>query len=130
MERLTFLVDSNIFLEGLLEQEKSNQVNSFLKGNKLNTISISDLALFSIGIILSKLKKKDVFTFFLNDLIIEWIEVLSLGKPALKEVIDNSNKFNLDFDDAYQYTIAKNYDLKLVSFDKDFDKTDIKRLEL
>ena len=130
MERLIFLVDSNIFLEGLLEQEKSNQVNSFLKGNKLNTISISDLALFSIGIILSKLKKKDVFTFFLNDLIIEWIEVLSLGKPALKKVIDNSNKFNLDFDDAYQYTIAKNYDLKLVSFDKDFDKTDIKRLAL
>ena len=129
MERLIFLVDSNIFLEGLLEQEKSNQVNSFLKGNRLNTISISDLALFSIGIILSKLKKKDVFTFFLNDLIIEWIEVLSLDKPALKEVIDNSNKFNLDFDDAYQYTIAKNYDLQLVSFDKDFDKTDIKRIE-
>ena len=129
MERLIFLVDSNIFLEGLLEQEKSNQVNSFLKGNRLDMISISDLALFSIGIILSKLKKKDVFTFFLNDLIIEWIEVLSLDKPALKKVIDNSNRFNLDFDDAYQYTIAKNYDLKLVSFDKDFDKTDIKRIE-
>lgn len=130
MDRLRFLVDSNIFLESLLEQEKSSQVDSFLKGNKLDTLAISDLALFSIGIILSKLKKKDVFTFFLNDLIIDWVEVLSLDKPTLRDVVQNCEKFNLDFDDAYQYTVAKKHDLTLVSFDKDFDKTDIKRLEL
>lgn len=130
MDRLRFLVDSNIFLESLLEQKKSSQANSFLKGNKLDTLAMSDLALFSIGIILSKLKKKDVFTFFLNDLVIDWIEILSLDKPTLKNVIQNSEKFNLDFDDAYQYTVAKKHNLTLVSFDKDFDKTDIKRLEL
>jgi predicted nucleic acid-binding protein len=39
----------------------------------------------------------------------------------------------LDFDDAYQYayqyTLAQKYSLELVSFDKDFDKTDIVRIE-
>jgi uncharacterized protein len=37
------------------------------------------------------------------------------------------NKFHLDFDDAYQYVAAKRNGLLLVSFDADFDKTDIKR---
>jgi len=39
-------------------------------------------------------------------------------------VIDASTGFNLDFDDAYQYTIAGKYDLTIVSFDADFDRTD------
>ena len=35
-----------------------------------------------------------------------------------------SKKFNLDFDYTYQYLIAKKYNLKIVSFDKGFNKTD------
>lgn len=31
--------------------------------------------------------------------------------------------FNLDFDDAYQYALAERYDLTIVSFDSDFDRT-------
>ncbi len=30
-------------------------------------------------------------------------------------------KFNLDFDGAYQYAVAEKHDLKIISFDKDFD---------
>lgn len=33
----------------------------------------------------------------------------------------------LDFDDAYQYVIAKRDNLTLVSFDADFDRTDLQR---
>jgi uncharacterized protein len=36
--------------------------------------------------------------------------------------------FRLDFDDAYQYVVAEKFDLILVSFDKDFDRTDRKRI--
>jgi len=32
-------------------------------------------------------------------------------------------RFHLDFDDAYQYVAAEKYDLTLVSFDADFDRT-------
>ena len=35
-----------------------------------------------------------------------------------------SKKFNLDFDDAYQYVAAEEYNLTLVSFDSDFDRTE------
>lgn len=33
----------------------------------------------------------------------------------------------LDFDDAYQYVIAKRDHLTLVSFDADFDRSDLER---
>jgi predicted nucleic acid-binding protein len=36
-------------------------------------------------------------------------------------------EYGLDFDDAYQYVAARNNDLILVSFDKDFDSTDMRR---
>ena len=40
-----------------------------------------------------------------------------------------SKKYNLDFDDAYQYLVAKKHRLGLISFNKDFDETDLKRKE-
>ncbi|WP_456366658.1 PIN domain-containing protein, partial [Thermococcus sp.] len=43
-------------------------------------------------------------------------------------VINAIEKFNLDFDDAYQYRLAELYNLKIVSFDSDFDKTERGRL--
>lgn len=36
--------------------------------------------------------------------------------------------FHLDFDDAYQYVVAEKFNLTLVSFDTDFDRTDRKRM--
>ncbi len=35
----------------------------------------------------------------------------------------------MDFDDALHYYLAKNKAVPIISFDKDVDKTDIKRLE-
>jgi len=46
----------------------------------------------------------------------------------IPELIKFRKKFNLDFDDAYQYTVAKKYNLKIISFDKDFDRTKKGRL--
>lgn len=42
----------------------------------------------------------------------------------MKNLVDFMGTYNLDFDDAYQYTIAEQYDLVIVSFDHDFDRTD------
>jgi len=40
-----------------------------------------------------------------------------------------ARKFGLTFDDALHYYVAKLFNLTLISFDKDFDKTDIGRKE-
>jgi hypothetical protein len=38
------------------------------------------------------------------------------------------SQYHLDFDDAYQFTAAEEYSLILVSFDTDFDRTSLKRM--
>lgn len=52
------------------------------------------------------------------------VELLSLQPLAMQDLVDVIATYNLDFDDAYQYTIAEQYDLVIVSFDHDFDRTD------
>jgi predicted nucleic acid-binding protein len=118
-----YLVDTNVFLEGLLEQEKVETVRSFFQKTTLEEIFISDLSLHSIGIILFKLQKHKLFDSFLEDLVIDGIIVLSLKSHELKRLGTVSQEFRLDFDDAYQYAVAEKYDYTLVSFDSDFDNT-------
>jgi predicted nucleic acid-binding protein len=119
-----YLVDTNVFLEGLLEQEKVETVRSFFQKNDVGEMFISDLSLHSIGIILFKLQKHKLFDSFLEDLVIDGIGVLSLRPPELKRLGMVSQEFQLDFDDAYQYAVAEKYNYTLVSFDGDFDNTE------
>lgn len=37
-------------------------------------------------------------------------------------------QYSLDFDDAYQYVAAERFGLQLVSFDRDFEQTPLRRL--
>lgn len=59
-----YLVDTNVFLEGLLEQKKVEIVRAFFQLVDLDEIYITDLALHSMGIILFKLKKPELFNSF------------------------------------------------------------------
>ena len=124
-----YLADTNIFLEALLEQEKANQVRLFLQSIDLNTICITDFSLNSIGIALFRQRKYPIFISFVEDIIGGGVHILSLSVEDLKTLEHPSQKFNLDFDDAYQYAVAEKYNLQLVSFDQDFDQTDKERKE-
>ena len=127
MEGLVYLADTNIFLEALLGQDKEEEVKLFLKTIDLRTIFITDLSLHSIGIILYRLNSFELFSSFLDDMTIDGIGVLSLPPEDLKNLELIVDKFNLDFDDAYQYAVASKHDLQLISYDADFDRTDKKR---
>jgi predicted nucleic acid-binding protein len=41
----------------------------------------------------------------------------------MQGLVNAMDKYNLDFDDAYQYVAAEHNDLIIVSFDSDLDKT-------
>lgn len=41
----------------------------------------------------------------------------------LTQVVAVARPYALDFDDAYQYVLAVEHELTLVSFDSDFDRT-------
>jgi len=124
-----YLIDTNIFLEGLLEQEKAESVRYFFQAVDVEKTFMTDLTLHSIGIILFRLKKYELFTSFVEDMIINGMEILSSTPEDLMKLDRTVQQYNLDFDDAYQYMLAEKHQLQLISFDKDFDSTKIGRKE-
>jgi len=119
-----YLLDTNIFLELILDQEKADDVEKFLRSVQKEKLYISEFSLYSVGIILFKQKLYDIFIRFVDDLIFTYgIHLVKLAPKDIKQLVEVAKQFNLDFDDAYQYTIAELYDLKIVSFDSDFDRT-------
>lgn len=119
-----FLVDTNVWLERLLNQERSFEVADFLSEVPSNYLFISDFSLHSIGVIASKLHCIAVFQRFLKDNFINGSVGFTTVLPFRMEyLLLAMQKYNLDFDDAYQLSVIKEYGLTLVSFDHDFDRT-------
>ncbi|MCK4762151.1 MAG: PIN domain-containing protein [Candidatus Aminicenantes bacterium] len=116
------LADTNIFLEILLKQDKKEDCKKFLKANAGN-IHITDFSLHSIGVVCFRYGKEEVFQEFIED-ILPHVEVETLPMDNYQEVVDNKKKLNLDFDDSYQYTTAKNLQLKIATMDRDFKKVE------
>ncbi|MDP2207141.1 MAG: VapC toxin family PIN domain ribonuclease [Bacteroidota bacterium] len=94
---MKFLVDTNVILEVILAQEKSEEAKSFLTNIQGNQLFITDFSLHSIGLLLFQRNQHNVFEQFYYDMII--------GAGI----------------------IAKKFNLTVVSFDKDFDRTDLGR---
>ena len=114
-----YLIDTNVFLEVLLTQEKRENCKKFLDDN-IGNLHISDFSLHSIGVILFRNKRQDVFQKFVSD-IFPNVEIVTLSKWSYDGLVEIKRKLGLDFDDAYQYMIAKDHDLKLVTMDTDFE---------
>ncbi len=115
-----FLVDTNIFLEILLGQDKKKDCKKYLDNN-IGKLNITDFSLHSIGVILFRYGKEDIFQKFIED-VIPAVKILSLPVEQYREVVGDRRILNLDFDDAYQYSVAKYYGLKVVTMDKDFER--------
>lgn len=121
---MRLLIDTNIFLEILLAQSRADEAKELLQKVNQHDFFIPDFALHSIGLLLLRQGKPEAFRRFVADMIGNaGVIQLSLSPPDLDEVINASTTFNLDFDDAYQYTVAERYGLAIVSFDSDFDRT-------
>jgi predicted nucleic acid-binding protein len=119
-----YLLDTNIWLERLLDQDRSDEVGRFLDHVPPVQVFITDFAFHSIGVVLSKLNRMEVLVRFVQDTFVDGGIVLVHLEPAdMGELARLAGQFNLDFDDAYQYSAAAKHDLTLVSFDSDFDRT-------
>ena len=75
--------------------------------------------------ILAKKDRKEIFRTFIEDIIVRCrIHVLHIRYEDLYSVMENMGVYHLDFGDAYQYTLAQEYGLQIVSFDQDFELTE------
>jgi predicted nucleic acid-binding protein len=118
-----YLVDTNIFLHVLLKKEKYDVSLLFLKSGK--ELYITDFSLYSICILLGKLGENKVLERFVDDAAMgEGIYLVKAEAYEISDVIEIEEKYHLDFDDAYQYFIAQKEGLTIISYDKDFDRTE------
>ena len=62
---LMFLVDTNVWLELLLEQKRAEEARQFLLNVEASLLAITEFSLYSIGVILTRLKKDETFNDFL-----------------------------------------------------------------
>ena len=119
-----FLVDTNVWLERLLDQESSEEVARFLDVTPSEHLFITDFAFHSIALVLYKLGRTEALKRFVQDAFVDGAVTLIHLKPEdMDRIIHVVQRFNLDFDDAYQYAAAERYDLIIISFDSDFDRT-------
>ena len=115
-----YLIDTNIFLEILLLQDKQNDCRKFIEDH-FNEIALTQFTLNSIGISCYRNKRPDIFTSFLND-IVSFIHVLTLDISHLVLLEQAIEKEKLDYDDSYQLITAQIHKLELVTLDHDFNK--------
>jgi predicted nucleic acid-binding protein len=86
-------------------------------------------SLHSIAVIMERLESVNHYKRFLHE-ITEYDGLLLHFFTPWEEisVCEAATNHDLDFDDAYQYQAAEAISASIVSFDEDFDKTDMGRM--
>jgi uncharacterized protein len=115
---MNYLVDTNIFLEILLNQSGRKKCEAFLQGEK-GAAWISDFTLHSIGVLLFRQKRPELFSRFAADTLPQ-LTILSLSEAGYAKVTEANTRYALDFDDAYQFSVARENNLAVATQDKDF----------
>jgi predicted nucleic acid-binding protein len=115
-----YLVGTNIFLEILLAQAKKEPCKEFLD-TYAASVFISDFSLHSIGVLAFRTGQDAVFKDFLQDLF-PHCDIATLSRTGYAQLPYVKQHFRLDFDDAYQYQIAKEHALEIVTLDSDFTR--------
>ena len=117
---MNYLVDTNVFLEILLGQAGWKKCEGFLLGEK-GAAWISDFTLHSIGVLLFRQKRPEVFDRFAGDTLPQFT-ILSLSDSGYRQLAGANTRHNLDFDDAYQFAVARENKLAIATQDKDFQR--------
>jgi uncharacterized protein len=119
-----YLVDTNIWLERLLDQDRSEEVGDFLQ-RVSNDRLFSPTSRCTPSGHSAELGEAQTFSRFVQDLLIDGaVRLVGLQPDDMTSIVDTAGKYQLDFDDAYQYAASGKFNFQIVSFDSDFDRTD------
>lgn len=132
MAQETIVIDTNVFLEFLLLQERREECIALMRKIERDLLDayVTSFTLHSIEVLLDKHGKTQLLRQFLKRVMkAEGLTVYQTSPKEELRIAALAKKTNLDFDDALQYYVTKALDAALVSLDRDFDATDIKRLE-
>ena len=120
-----YLIDTNIFLEILLEQDNADKCTEFFEtaAKQQTTCLVTSYSIHSIETILSNLKRFPALIGFLEDLLDnQWIRPYHTTPEEELSVIRSLPTTGLDFDDGLQYHVAKKFNATIVTYDRHFKK--------
>lgn len=121
---MKYLIDTNILLEILLSQSRSQEAIDFLNATPPQEVVVSEFTLYSIGIRLFRQQAHTSYERLIDDLFNNrGFHLARVPLESQNRVVHAAQQFQLDYDDAYQYALAELYNLTIVSFDADFDRT-------
>lgn len=130
---LMLFIDTNIFLEYLLERKNWEQCKELFKKierGEVNAIT-SGFCIHTIELFMLAHKKETELKEFLIQM--ANLEKLLIYHTMLVDeikIISNLGKNNLEFEDALQYHVARQFKCKaIISFDSHFDSLEIPRKE-
>lgn len=112
------LIDTNIFLEVLLEQKRWKECEDLLRRCRGES-GITDFALHSIGVTLLGLQKSSLFQRFLNDVLVR-NDLFRLQPTQFPLLLSIHERHHLGFDDAYQLAVAEHFGLEFFTIDRHF----------
>ena len=124
-----YLIDANIILELLYKRARWKECYEFLNKVKAGVVR-SYILHFTIHGISAILGEPKLISKLLSE-IAKWngLTIVDLSLEEELMASEMAGNVGLDFDDGLQYYYAKKAELQIVSFDEEFDKTDIKRVE-
>lgn len=124
-----YILDTNIWLERLLNQRNAEDVGHMLDLLPVTDIAITEFGWNSICIILTRMKKTDILLDFVDDLFVSaHVRIIRLLPTDISHVLKRMEAWHLDYDDAYHYYAAEKEDCQLISLDSDYDPTPNGRL--
>jgi predicted nucleic acid-binding protein len=90
-----YLIDTNIWLERLLDQDRSAEVGEFLDRVANDRLYLTDFTLHSIGIVLTKLDHAQTFSRFVKDVLIDGaVHLIALRSEDMTSVTDPRKGIN------------------------------------
>ena len=119
---MSYLVDTNVWLEAALRRQHWESARKFLGSVSARELAISTFTLHSLGFFLTP-RTPDVFDSLVADVVNRGVPVLDIAPASLNRVTRAARDLGLDFDDAFVYTVAEAHNLTIVSFDSDFDRS-------
>jgi uncharacterized protein len=122
-----YLLDANVWLQAMGQLEYAADVLRLLAEAPHGLLATTDFTLHSIGVRVAR-ERPDQYRDFLDDLLTRKVNTLHLPPSSLYNVLSTMQSYGLDFDDAIQYVSAERNELRIVSFDSDFDRTPRGRL--
>ena len=133
-EQSELLIDANVILECLLARPRQEESLSLLKLTSTGSVTawVMSYAVHSIEYMLYREGDLTALRTFLELLRSSMGLTVYDSNPAedlaaLAFTKKADAQFQLDFDDALHYATAKKHNFTLVSFDHDFDRTDLPR---